>query len=160
MKALREDISTDWGEESQPRDICKYTYRIVAAFEVAEYVFLEALIKKAVHAVTTAVKEIGEEAVFKRLRLIGAITCPSPDRHLDVVKHCLWPVLSGPFKEMLEDSIATEMRTWLRNAYPVVPADRECDVAAQFKTHSGVDLLRRVHDQADKGASSTSIAFI
>ncbi|HMR50715.1 MAG TPA: hypothetical protein PKE40_15725 [Arachnia sp.] len=123
MKTLREDISTDRGEESQPRDIYQYRYRIVAAFEVAEYAFLEALIKKAVHAVTTAVQEIGEEAAFKHLRLIGAITCPDPDRHPDVVKHCLWPLLSGPFKEMLEDTIATEMRTWLCNAYPVVPAD-------------------------------------
>lgn len=123
VEALRGDISTDRGEESQPRDIYQYRYRTVAAFEVAEYAFLEALIKKAVHAVTTAIKEIGEEAVFKHLRLIGAITCPDPDRHPDVVKYCLWPLLSGPFKETLEASIATEMRTWLRNAYPVVPAD-------------------------------------
>lgn len=122
MKTLREDISTDRGEESQPRDIYQYRYRIVSAFEVAEYAFLKTLIKKAVHAVATAVKEIGEEVVFKYLRLIGAITCPDPDRHPDVVKYCLWPLLSGPFKEMLEDSIATEMRTWLRNAYPVLPA--------------------------------------
>ncbi|MFT3970488.1 MAG: hypothetical protein QM695_09455 [Micropruina sp.] len=121
-KALREDISTDRGEESQPRDIYQYRYRIVAAFEVAEYAFLVALIKKAVRAVTTAIKEIGEEAVFKHLRLIGAITCPDPDRHPEVIRHCLWPLLSGPFKEMLEASIATEMRTWLRNAYSVVPA--------------------------------------
>lgn len=121
MTSLREDISADRGEESQPRDIYQYSHRIVAAFELAEYTFLEALIKKAVRAVTMAVKVIGEEAVFKHLRLIGAITCPDPDRHPDAVKHCLWPLLSGPFKEMLEASIATEMRTWLRNAYPVVP---------------------------------------
>ena len=82
---------------------------------------MEALIKKTAHAVTMAVKAIGEEAVVKHLRLIGAITCPDPDRHPDVVKHCLWPLLSGPFKEMLEDSIATEMRTWLRNAHGVMP---------------------------------------
>lgn len=122
MKALREGISTDRGVETRPRDIYQYRHRIVAAFEVAEYSFLETLIKKAVHAVTTAVKEAGEVAVFTHLRLIGAITCPDPDRHPDVVKHCLWPPLSGSFKEMLEDSVATEMRTWLRNSYPVVPA--------------------------------------
>lgn len=122
MKSLKEDISTDRGEESQPRDIYQYKHRLVAAFELAQYAFLEALIKNAVHAVTMAVEAIGEETAFKHLRLIGAITCPDPDRHPDVVKHCLWPLLSGPFKEMLEDSIATEMRTWFRNAYPVVPA--------------------------------------
>ncbi|GAA1050112.1 hypothetical protein [Arthrobacter russicus] len=122
MKSLRDGISTDRGEQSQSRDIYQNRHRIVAAFEVAEYAFLEAMIKKAIHTVMTAAKVIGEEAVFKYLRLIGAITCPDPDRHPDVVKHCLWSLLSRPFKEMLEDSIANEMCTWLRNAYPVVPA--------------------------------------
>ncbi len=122
MESLREDVSADRSEETRARDVYQYTYRVVAAFELADYTFLEALIKKAVRAVTAAVKAVGEEAVFRHLRLIGAITCPDPDRHPDVVKHCLWPLLSGPFKEMLEDSIAAEMRTWLRNAYSVVPA--------------------------------------
>lgn len=122
MGALREDVSTDRGEETRARDIYQYKHRVVAAFEFASYSFLEALIKKAVRAVFVAKKAIGEEAVVKYLRLIGAITCPDPDRHPDVVKHCLWPLLSGPFTEVLDDSVATEMRTWLRNAYTVVPA--------------------------------------
>lgn len=122
MTRLKENVSSDRRDETRARDIYQYKYRVVAAFELADYNFLEDLIRKAIYAVITAVKAIGEEAVFKHLRLIGAITCPDPDRHPDVVKHCLWPLLSGPFKEMLKESIATEMRSWLRNAYPSLPA--------------------------------------
>lgn len=123
MGRLREDVSVDRGEDTRARDVYQYKYRVVAAFDLADYAFLDALIKKAVRAVTAAGKAIGDEAVFKHLRLIGAITCPDTDRHPDVVKHCLWPLLAGPFKEMLEDSLAAEMRMWLRNAYPVTPAN-------------------------------------
>ncbi|GMA26941.1 hypothetical protein [Arenivirga flava] len=123
METLRKDISTARGEESHlplqaPDRRSVRTRRVRVP---------EALIKKAVHTVTAAINEIGEEAVFEHLRLIGAITCPDPDRHPDVGKHCLWPSLAGPFKEMLEDGIASEMHTWLRNAYLVVPAHRERD---------------------------------
>ncbi|WP_085529413.1 hypothetical protein [Kocuria massiliensis] len=121
MMRLREDISFDRTDDTQARDIYQYKYRVVAAFELVEYSFLESLIKKAVMAVIAAAKTIGEESVFKHLRLIGVITCPDPDRHPDVIRHCLWPLLSGPFQDALQENLEIQMRTWLRNAYVVGP---------------------------------------
>lgn len=48
-------------------------------------------------------------------------TTPVRGTSTDVIKHCLWPLLAGPFREMLKDSPSAKMRTWLRNAYPVKP---------------------------------------
>lgn len=78
--------------------------------------------KKAITSILAAMKEAGEAVVMRHLRLIGAITCPDPDRHPDVVKYCIWPLLSGPLRELLEERIAAEMRGWLRNAYVSVPS--------------------------------------
>lgn len=124
MDDLGQDISVEQGDASKPRDIYQRKRIVVSAFELAEYTFLEALVKKAVGAITTAIRAIGEETVFKHLRLIGVIMCPDPDRHPDVVRHCVWPFVSGPLAGMVDDSIAAEMRGWLRNAYRVVPAIR------------------------------------
>lgn len=120
MTSLHEDISFDRNENTHARDIYQRKHLVVSAFELTDYAFLEPLVKRAVKAVAAAAKKIGEESVFKYLRLIGAITCPDPDRHPDVVKYCLWPLLSGPFRGALEGSIETEMRTWMRNAYPTI----------------------------------------
>lgn len=49
-------------------------------------------------AVIAAGKAIGEESAFKYLRLTGTITCPASDRHHDVIRYRLWPLLSGPLK--------------------------------------------------------------
>ncbi|WP_454823374.1 hypothetical protein [Kocuria marina] len=118
---LREETSFDRTDDIHARDIYQYKYRVVAAFELVEYSFLESLIKKAVMAVIAAAKAIGEESVFKHLRLIGAITCPGPDRPPDVIQHCLWPLLSGPFQDALQKTLEIQMRMWLRNAYVVQP---------------------------------------
>lgn len=123
MKTLRDEVSTERSDDTRARDVYQYTHRVVAAFEPADYWFLEAMVKDAVKAVIDAVRAIGEKAVFKYLRLIGAIVCPDPDRHPDVIKYCLWPLLSGPFQDVLEESSATEMRKWLRNAYLVKPTN-------------------------------------
>lgn len=121
MKLLKQDASADRGEQTQARDVYWYRRRIVAAFDVDKYDFLGALVKRAIRSVMAAMKQIGEVAVMKYLRLIASITCPDPDRHPDVVKYCIWPLLLGPFRELLKESIATEMRIWLRNAYVSVP---------------------------------------
>lgn len=118
---LREETSFDRTDDTHARDIDRYKYRVVAACELVECSFLEALIKKAVMAVIAAAKAIGEESVFKHLRLIGAITRPDPDRHPDVTRHWLWPLLSGPFQGTLQETLEIQMRTWLRNAYVVEP---------------------------------------
>lgn len=129
MRCLRKDTSANPGEESEPRGICHGKSKtIVLAFTLDESSFLEALIRKAIHAVTVAVKAIGEETVFRHLRLMATIVCPDPDRHPDVVKYCLWPLVSGPLAKKFGESVAAGMRTWLRNAYRVVPVAQGQDV--------------------------------
>lgn len=121
LHELQQDASTSRTDDTQAQDIYAYKLRVKAAFDLTAFPFLKPLIKKAIGSLISAVKAIGEEAVMKHLRLICVIMCPDPDRHPDVVKYCLWPLVSGPFKEMLQEAIATETRTWLRNAYVVVP---------------------------------------
>lgn len=110
MNMLREDVSTDRGEETRARDVYQYRHRILAAFDIADYAFLEALIKRAIASIVAAMKAIGDGAVMKHLRLIGAIICPDPNRHPDIVRYCVWPLLMGPFRGMFGESVATEMR--------------------------------------------------
>ena len=121
MNLLREDVSAARGEETRARDIYAYKHLIAASFKLEEYAFLEVLAMRAIGSIVAAMKAIGEETVMKHLRLIGGITCPDPDRHPDVVKYCMWPLLAGPFRELLEERTAVEMRKWLRNAYVSLP---------------------------------------
>lgn len=121
INMLREDVSTDRGEETRARDGYQYRHRILAAFDLVDYAFLEALIKRAIASIAAAMKAIDDGAMMKHLRLIGAIICPDPDRHPGIVRYCVWPLLMGPFRGVLGESVATEMRMWLRNAYVTVP---------------------------------------
>lgn len=121
LHELKQEASTDRTEYTNAQDVYEYKDKVKAAFDLATFPFLSALIKKAVNSLVDAVKAIGEESVMKHLRLICVIMCPDPDRHPDVVKYCLWPLVSGSFQELLQEAIATETRTWLRNAYVVVP---------------------------------------
>lgn len=121
MGLLRQGISTQRSEVTQVRDVYQYKHRVAAAFRPDDYDFLGGLAKTAIKAVITAIGEVGEAIVMRHLRLIGAVVCPDPDRHPDVVKYCIWPLLRGPFEGMLKESTEAEMRTWLRNAYPVLP---------------------------------------
>ncbi|MBE6482783.1 MAG: hypothetical protein E7Z94_10535 [Actinomyces ruminicola] len=122
MKQLSRETSRGLGEETSSRDLYSYRRgcRVIAAFEVAEYEFLGVLAKQAIDSVLAAMKQVGEEAVMRQMRMMTAVMCPDPDRHPDVIKYCIWPLLSGPFREALEEGIEEEMRVWLRNTYPCV----------------------------------------
>lgn len=121
MQLLREATSDSRAHTAAVTDIYQQRTGVARAFEIDEYDWMGTLIKKALKAVVAAIKSIGEEAAMKYVRLIGAIICPDPDRHPAVVKHCIWPLLNGPFREALQDSLASEMRAWIRNAYVVLP---------------------------------------
>lgn len=121
MHLLRETTSESRTVEAEVTDIYRQRSGVARAFEIDEYDWMGALIQKALKAVVAAIKSIGEEAAMKYVRLIGAIICPDPDQHPVVVKHCVWPLLNGPFREALQDSLASEMRMWIRNAYVVLP---------------------------------------
>lgn len=121
MQLLRAATSDSRTDTAEVTDIYRQRTSVARAFEIDEYDWMNALIKKALKAVVAAIKAIGEEATMKYVRLIRAIICPDPDRHPAVVKHCIWPLLNGPFREALEDALAAEMRAWIRNAYMVLP---------------------------------------
>ena len=123
MQLLREAMSDSRTDTAEVTDIYRQRTGVARAFEIDEYDWMGALIKKALKAVVAAIKSIGEEMALKYVRLIGAIICPDPDRHPAIVKHCIWPLLNGPFREALQDSLASEMRAWIRNAYVVLPPD-------------------------------------
>lgn len=121
MHFLREATSESRTDEAEVTDIYRQRSGVTRAFEIDEYDWLDALIERALKAVVAAIASMGEEVAMKYVRLIGAIICPDPDRHPVVVKHCVWPLLNGPFREALGDSVGAEMRTWIRNAYAVIP---------------------------------------
>lgn len=127
MKLLREDTPDSRTETAEVMDIYHQHTGVARAFKINEYDWMGALIKKALKAVVAAIKSIGEETAMKYVRLIGAIICPDPERHPAVVKHCIWPLLNGPFREALQDSLASEMRAWIRNAYVVLPSALKTD---------------------------------
>ncbi len=116
---LRAEASRERGDDTHARDIYQHKHIVDEAFDETVIAFVKTLIKKAVTGVVAAVKSIGEEAVFKHLRLIAAIICPNPDRHPDIIKYCVWPLLVGPLKETIEKNLTSQMHSWLRNAYPI-----------------------------------------
>ncbi|MFK4788879.1 hypothetical protein [Microbacterium sp. ZW T5_56] len=94
---------------------------VARAFDIDAFDWLRVPIKHAVKSVLATVVAIGEEATMKYLRLIGAIVCPDADRHPVIVKHCIWPLLRGPFSAFLEQELQREMREWLLAAYEFLP---------------------------------------
>lgn len=74
---------------------------------------LRRLIKKALRAITEAIRELGEAVVVKYVRIIGALVCPDPGAHPAVVRYCIWPLISGPLK----DRISEDLRKWIGYEY-------------------------------------------
>lgn len=122
MRKLQDEISSERGEDIAARDILWRRSGVVSAFEIDQYDWLGTLIKKALKSIVSAMKAVGEETVVKYIRLIGAIVCPDPERHPAVVKYCIWPLLGGPFKDALAETVSTEIRSWLQNAYIAIPS--------------------------------------
>lgn len=123
MQLLRKATSNSRTGAAEVTDIYKQRTAVARAFDIDQFDWIDALINQAIKAIYSATKIIGEENAMKYVRLIGAIICPDPDRHPTVVQHCIWPLLNGPFREALRDSLASEMRAWIQDAYIVIPAD-------------------------------------
>lgn len=118
---LREEVKPDRTDDIEVTAVYSRRTGIRRAFNIDAFDWLQLLIRHAVQSVKSAFQALGEEVAMKYLRLIGAVVCPDPERHPIVVKHCIWPLVQGPFRDLLEKHVSNEMRTWLRNAYPYLP---------------------------------------
>lgn len=120
MGTLEEPTATDLQQPVHVRDIYRRTTPIAEAFTTTAYSWLKILVKHALGEIITAIAAIGEVAVIAHIRLFGAIVCPDPDQHPAVVKYCIWPLLSGPFKHLLEKLLASQMQQWIKNSYAYI----------------------------------------
>lgn len=121
MDVLSEVTSASRTSAPAATDIYLRRSNVARAFDIVTYTWSKALIKNALEAVVDALNGLGAEAGMTYVRLLGAIMCPNPDRHPAVVKHCMWPLLQGPFRTILEETLEHEMSLWMRNAYVAVP---------------------------------------
>lgn len=122
VELLQAPPKSDRTEYPTVTAIDAHRHRVRRAFEFNEYAWLETLISKALKAILAAITTLGEETTLKYVRLIGTIVCPDPDRHPAIIKHCLWPLIQGPFRDALREGVADEIHNWLKNAYLVKPA--------------------------------------
>lgn len=81
--------------------------------------FFYQIVLKLLEAMRKTVMAPIEEGVILHLRVIGAITCPDPDRHPSVIKFCIWPLLKGPLRKMIGEELAETMESWLIETYPL-----------------------------------------
>lgn len=121
LDAVKEAVSKERGKHVRPRDVYSRKTGVAEAFAASDYPWLREVIGTAVGRMVDAGTVLGEDAVMKYVRLIGVIVCPDLDRHPAVVKHCLWPLVEGPFKVALDENLGAEMGSWLRNAYRFKP---------------------------------------
>ncbi|MFF3027593.1 hypothetical protein [Microbacterium sp. NPDC057944] len=118
---LRQAVKPDRTEDIEVTAIYSRKTGVRRAFDFDTFDWLRLVIRHAVLSVKVAFQELGEDVAMKYLRLIGAVVCPDPERHPVVVKHCIWPLVQGPFRDLLEKHVSDEIRAWLRNAYPYLP---------------------------------------
>lgn len=76
---------------------------------------LEYAIKKLFKTLTTKMKEIaiplpwGNELA---LRIIGVLSCPDPEKHFEVMKYCLKPLIEECLKDPIKDRLSEDMKVF------------------------------------------------
>ena len=79
---------------------------------------LERALKKMFKALTAKMREIaiplpwGNELA---LRIIGVLTCPDPEKHFEVMKYCLKPLVEECLKESIKDQLPEDWRVFLES---------------------------------------------
>lgn len=49
------------------------------------------------------------------LRIIGVLTCPDPEKHFEVMKHCLKPLVEECLKEPIKDQLPKDWEVFLKS---------------------------------------------
>ncbi len=76
---------------------------------------LEYAIKKLFKTLTTKMREIaiplpwGNELA---LRIIGVLSCPDPEKHFEVMKYCLKPLIEECLKDPIKDRLSEDMKVF------------------------------------------------
>ena len=79
---------------------------------------LEYTLKKIFKALTTKMREIaiplpwGNELA---LRIIGVLTCPDPEKHFEVMKYCLKPLVEECLREPIKDQLPKDWEVFLKS---------------------------------------------
>lgn len=73
------------------------------------------LSKKLFKTLTTKMREIaiplpwGNELA---LRIIGVLSCPDPEKHFEVMKYCLKPLIEECLKDPIKDRLSEDMKVF------------------------------------------------
>lgn len=92
--------------------------RIKECVKTAVKKVLERALKKMFKALTAKMREIaiplpwGNELA---LRIIGVLTCPDPEKHFEVMKYCLKPLVEECLKEFIKDQLPEDWRAFLES---------------------------------------------
>ena len=49
------------------------------------------------------------------LRIIGVLTCPDPEKHFEVMKYCLKPLVEECLKEPIKDQLPKDWEVFLKS---------------------------------------------
>lgn len=92
--------------------------RIKECVKTAVKKVLERALKKMFKALTAKMREIaiplpwGNELA---LHIIGVLTCPDPEKHFEVMKYCLKPLVEECLKESIKDQLPEDWRAFLES---------------------------------------------
>lgn len=95
---------------------------------------LEHALKKLFKTLTTKMREIaiplpwGDELA---LRVIGVLTCPDPEKHFEVIKYCLKPLLEECLREHIKDQLPEDWRVFLESLSERIEQIEACISRAQ-----------------------------
>lgn len=79
---------------------------------------LEHALKKIFKTLTTKMREIAIPLPWGNklaLRIIGVLTCPDPEKHFEVMKYCLKPLVEECLKEPIKDQLPEDWRVFLKS---------------------------------------------
>lgn len=79
---------------------------------------LERALKKIFKTLTTKMREIAIPLPWGNklaLRIIGVLTCPDPEKHFEVMKYCLKPLVEECLKEPIKDQLPKDWEVFLKS---------------------------------------------
>lgn len=92
--------------------------RIIECVKTAVKKILEYTLKKIFKALTAKMREIAVPLPWGNklaLRIIGVLTCPDPEKHFEVMKYCLKPLVEECLKEPIKDQLPKDWEVFLES---------------------------------------------
>lgn len=92
--------------------------RIKECVKTAVKKILEYTLKKIFKALTAKMREIAVPLPWGNklaLRIIGVLTCPDPEKHFEVMKYCLKPLVEECLKEPIKNQLTKDWEVFLKS---------------------------------------------